>query len=138
MTHKSFIQTIFLGCILVVFSGFARADIVQCVDEAGAVTYTDVLCQNDADVARASVLSKPFAAIARLSSPVDKFAEAEKAREAASAKKQAGNRRLAIDVATLKAARSSMLLMDQAASLTRQKKLAALDQDEKDRRWFSF
>lgn len=142
MTRKPLSRTILLACILAACAGFARADIVQCVDESGTVSYTDVPCQNDADVTRAPVLSKPTAVRIPLRIPLPsvsgRFATAEKARKAASAKKHASKRRLAIDVETLKGAKSSALLTDQASFLLRQQKLAALEQDQKGRRWFDF
>jgi hypothetical protein len=136
MTHHYFTHTIFLGWILVVFAGFARADTVQCVDETGTVTYTDVPCENGADAARASALTDSSPVRAKVSSPAGTFTAVGEARESAWVKKPASNRKLAPDVATVKAARSSMLLMDRAASLLRQQKFAALDL--RSQRWFDF
>jgi hypothetical protein len=135
MTLHYFSRTIFLGCMLVVFAGVARADIVQCVDGTGTVSYMDVPCQKGANVARASALTKPSALRANVSSPARPTAAARAAREVAWKKRPASNHRLARDVATLEAARSSLLQMDNESSLLRRQKLVALEQD---RRWFKF
>jgi hypothetical protein len=136
MTHNYVARTIALGCMLVVFAGFARADIVQCVDDTRAVTYTDIPCRNGDDAARVAVLINPSAAGAKVAPSKRTFAAPRKVREAISVKKRESNRGLALDVTTLKAARSSMLLNDQESYFLRQQKLAALDL--KDQRWFNF
>jgi hypothetical protein len=136
MTHHYFGRTIVFGCMLLVFAGFARADIVKCVDETETVAYMDVPCENGADSVRASALTNPSTISARVSSRANSIAATAEIRKAAWVTKRAGNRSLSSDVATLKSARSSMLLMDQESSLLRQKKFAALDQ--KGRHWFDF
>jgi hypothetical protein len=57
---------------------------------------------------------------------------------APAAKIHVSSRHLAVDMATLKAAKSSALSMDRASSLLRQQKLATLEQEQKRRRWFEF
>jgi hypothetical protein len=41
MADRYFTHAILLGCMFVVFGASAGAEIVQCVDAAGAVTYTN-------------------------------------------------------------------------------------------------
>lgn len=125
MTRNYITRTIFVSCMLVVIAGFAKADIVQCVDDTGTITYTDVPCQIGDDVAQTSALANSSAISPKVSSRADIFVTAGAARKATWGNKSAINRTLALDVVTLKAARSSMLLMDQASSLSRKQKLAA-------------
>jgi hypothetical protein len=136
MTRHYLTYAIFLGCMLVAFTEFASADIVQCIDDTGAVTYTDVPCRNGADAARSSGLSTPSAFSANSAPPARIVAIADEPREAVAVMKRMQRRGLALDVATLQAARSSMLLTDQASSVLRQQKLASIDQ--KNQRWFAF
>lgn len=125
-------RTISLGCLLLALTRLAGAGMVQCIDVTGTVTYTDIPCRD----ARDSDFANPAAIKAETPSPAENFTAAENLRESAWAKKSVGKRRPATDVTTVKAARSSMLLKDQAWSLSRQKKWAALDRQ--DRHWFNF
>jgi hypothetical protein len=136
MAHHYLSRKIFLGCILVVFSGIASADVVQPIDNTGTDSYMDVPRRDVADAAPASALANRSAVSAKVSSQARAFAAARKAREAAWTKRAANNHGNARDVATLEAARSSLVLADNASSLLRQQKLAALE--KKDLHWFSF
>ncbi|OGB26757.1 MAG: hypothetical protein A3I66_21610 [Burkholderiales bacterium RIFCSPLOWO2_02_FULL_57_36] len=109
-----------LACALIAFTASAKAEIVQCVDEAGLITFTDVPCNADAISVRMPGSIKGSRAGAGDSPQAKRFAAAEQARAAASAGKAANNRRVALDVATSSAARASLLAIDQASTLQRQ------------------
>lgn len=134
MARHTFTYAVFFSCLLVAFANFANADIVQCIDDAGAVTFTDVPCKKSADVVRVSADSSSVSGGAALLAR--SATAAGKIHPSGSVKKPARKRGLALDVATMKAARSSMLLRDQESYLLREQKLAALDQ--KNQGWFSF
>ena len=109
--------------MLLVFSGLAKAEIVQCTDNGGLVTYTDVPCKAGSDAAPAS---RTVAVKAKALSP-KAFVLAQKARETTWAKKPASDRNLPLDVATAKAARSSFLEIDAERTFLHQQKLLALN-----------
>jgi hypothetical protein len=134
MTIPYYSNAIFLGYVLIASAGFARADIVQCAGQERTVNDADGRCQNGANSVRAS--TKPSAQRTKVPSPARTYAAAREARDAAWAKRPASKHKLPHDAATLEAARSSLLLMDNESSLLRQQKLAALDR--KDQRWFKF
>jgi len=136
MARHTFAYAVFFGCLLVAFADFANADIVQCIDGAGAVTFTDVPCKKSADVVRVSVSADSSSVSGGAALLARSATAAGKIHPSGSVKKPARKRGLALDVATMRAARSSMLLRDQESYLLREQKLAALDQ--KNQGWFSF
>lgn len=123
MTYHSFTKSVLLGCMLLVFSGLAKADIVQCTDNGGLVTYTDVPCKPGSD---AAPVSRTVAVKAKALSP-KAFVLAQKARETTWAKKPASDRNFPLDVATAKTARSSFLEIDAERTFLHQQKLLAFN-----------
>lgn len=132
MTPSYITQTIFFSCMVFVFAGLARADNAQCGEGKGKVVYTQAPCQSGDDIARAPALTDSSAISPKVSSRSDR-----KAREVTWVNDSGSNSTIGLDVRTVKAARSSMLSMDQASSLLRQQELAT-SLDQRDRRWFSF
>jgi O-succinylbenzoate synthase len=128
MNQHQFAPAVFVACVLMAFAGSAAAGIVKCVDNTGAVTFTDVPCNTDPDAAHAAdaIQAAPAPAGIKPSLRTGNFAAAEEARVAAWANKPAANRSLARDVATLKAAKAAMISSDSAAALVRQQALAQL------------
>jgi hypothetical protein len=126
MIHSSFTPTIFLGCALLALSGFASADVVQCTDSGGKITYTDVACRHGDNSTSVIPVSRPVTAKTKALSP-KAFALAQKVRESTWAKKPASNRNLPLDVASAKMARSSILEIDAERIFLRQQKLVALN-----------
>jgi hypothetical protein len=120
MTRHYLTATIFLACLPWMFAGTANAQVIQCIDDDNAVTYTNVACQHGDDARRPAKAAAPGAAI---SSPAS--TRMATAPDPASIEAQA-NPHLALDVATLKAARSAMASLDRAALLSRQQKLAGI------------
>lgn len=128
MAQHCLSKTLFLGCVFVAFTQLASAEVMQCVSPAGTVTYTNVSCPLNAEVAsngKVSSTDSPSVTSA-------KYGQATSVKTASNSRRKS----LAIDIETLKAAREAMLLMDQESSLLREQKLAALD--EKNRGWLNF
>ncbi len=124
MTSHQIIHSIVAACVLTVSTGLARADIVQCINDAGGVTYTDVACATQADADRATYpIDIPAARIAEIA-PVSAFAAAEEARSASWAGKRLVKRGHTLDVTTLKAAKAQMISVDLMADLARQQALS--------------
>lgn len=118
------VPTVLFAFLLVASAGSAQADIMQCVDAKGQVTFTDVACGTDADAdADASGALAPKEVKPTIISPSSqkkRLMAAEKARSVAWAKKRPASRALALDVATMSAARAVMTTMDHASDLARQ------------------
>jgi len=123
MTKPHFTHAIVVACMLLAFAGSAAAGILKCTDKAGAVTFTDVPCNADADAAHVSIAIDAAPVKTRVLPLAGNVSAAEEARVTARANKPAANRGMALDVATLKAARASMVSMDQASALVRQQAL---------------
>lgn len=132
MTPSYITQTIFFSSLVFVFAGLARADNAQCGEGKGKAVYIQAPCQSGDDIARNSALTDSSAISPKVSSRSDR-----KAREVAWVNDNGSNSTIGLDVRTVKAARSSMLSMDQASSLLRQQELAT-SLDQKNQRWFSF
>ena len=119
-----FSRTILLACAFIAVTGFAKADIVRCIDADGMVLITDAPCNADANTVQAPASAKATRSGGKGSPEAKRFAAAEQARTVAWANKPATGRRIALDVATLKAAKVTMVSNDQASTLVRQEALA--------------
>ncbi|OGB25303.1 MAG: hypothetical protein A3I66_04410 [Burkholderiales bacterium RIFCSPLOWO2_02_FULL_57_36] len=126
MTYHTFSRTILISCMLVVFSGLARAEVTRCVDNTGKLSYTTGLCKEAGDAVPASTARKPSAVKSGASS-AKKIGATKNSRETAWAKTPANIRKRSLDAATAKAAKSSILLIDEERFLLHQQKLALLD-----------
>jgi hypothetical protein len=143
MKPHTFRTSIFISAMLAASAAFAGADIVKCVDQNGRVTLTDsqcgdgvqtVLMPGSADTPTASVdpqsaetaaLPVPPAA-RRMSIERIVLAPAQMQHDSWSAPRPSG-RILARDVETLKAARLSMQVLDEASATIRHQRLAGLN-----------
>lgn len=123
-TQHRFSRMILLACAFIAVTGSAKADIVRCIDGEGMVLITDTPCNADATTVRAPSVAKATRTGGKGSPEANRFAAAEQARAAAWANKPAASRKFALDVATLKAAKISMVSIDQASTLERQEALA--------------
>lgn len=126
MIHHHFGKTILLGCVLLACAGFATADIGQC-NKDGKPVYKNVRCNNAVKIERPSASKKHTSIRAKVSSTNTTVAASSKAHQAAWKKKATSERRFPLDVATAKAARTSMLLIEESWSYLREQKLAALE-----------
>jgi len=109
---------------LIGFSVSARAEVVQCIDDTGSITFTDLPCNADADAVPVAGPIRTPTATTKAGSQGANFAAAEQARMAAIAIKQKQKRGLAVDVATMETARLSLIAKDREAALARQQALA--------------
>jgi hypothetical protein len=122
--------TFMVALILISCLGFAeraRADIIECVDEAGAVTFTDVPCKSAADAKRGAARYSAEVAQARNSATSAKATAGQHGRPAKSENRLPSYSGLDTDVATLKAAKSSLLMMERASAMARHQALASRD-----------
>jgi hypothetical protein len=129
MTRHQLASTIFVAWVLIALPASVSAEIAQCSEQTGAGTFTDAPCKSQTVVKRVAYTIPASAARIKASPQPMNFAAAEKTGTAASTNKQAFHRRLAVDVSTLKAAKVSLVSMDDASALVRQQALA----EEKDR-----
>jgi hypothetical protein len=109
---------------LTAFAWPVQADVVQCIEGNGTVTYTNLPCETGTTTASVSESDAP--------SP-DQIASP--ALESAWLKNHGSNRSVTVDAETLAAARSSLQMRDQA-SPRQQVTLVALDQ--RNPGWFDF
>lgn len=125
MTNHRIFHTTFAACVLLAATGFAQAEIVQCVTVSGAMTFTDSPCKIHSQTVQ--VLDSGEAALtsARLQSATSGFAAAERARVAAWKVKRPPARRMSSDVAMLKIAKANMISQDLETALVRRQ--AAID-----------
>jgi hypothetical protein len=144
MKRHSFRTSIFISAMLAASAAFAGADIVKCVDQNGHVTLTDAQCSEgvqtvlvtgaadtpadgSAETASADTAMLPAAPAARRT-PIQRIvlAPAQMQHDSWSAHRPSG-RMLARDVETLKAARLSMQVLDEASATVRHQRLAGLN-----------
>lgn len=119
--QRQAISTILFTSLMLAFAAPASAEIVQCVASTGTVTFTDRAC--GADTISSAVTGWTETAPAANAAPLlhnGRFAAAEKARTLVWANKSAVARRLAVDVATMSAAKASMEALDIESALSRQ------------------
>jgi hypothetical protein len=124
MTPTEIRNSIFLVCCLFVLSGVANAQVVRCIDETGAVTFTDTPCKSDGDAARGSRSTKVAelqSSVTPIAPAVKNFAAAEGIRAAAWTAGHQTGPALAIDVATLKAAKALMISTSRAPPFERRR-----------------
>ena len=127
MTPNSFRPALLLAGLIAASAAFAGPDIVKCTDSAGHVTLTDEPCHEGSEtVLVPGGAQTPAAEDGEHPLAVTRIAATERVAAPRSAvradnwvKKAMPERMLARDVATLKAARATMQLQDNAARHTR-------------------
>jgi hypothetical protein len=137
MNRKTFRSSLLLTALFAASAAFANsADIVKCVDQDGRVTLTDNQCSAGVQtVLVAASAEAPAAADAEAVEPVTAVpAPARRVTRMAFtpmpiqhdswSAPRGKSRMLARDVETLKAARLSMQVLDQASASTRQQRVA--------------
>ncbi|NHZ35872.1 DUF4124 domain-containing protein [Massilia sp. CCM 8692] len=147
MIHRALTRSMFFAGLMLSSAVFADAEIVKCIDSGGKVTLTDARCpaaeQTVAVVAGSAGPAAPEAeedndmalvsdeaadTPAAVSAPtIERYnsAAAWTKRELPGVRKFAAGA-LARDVATLKAARHSLMLQDSAAQSARSQRIASL------------
>lgn len=134
MNSHASTRAIFLAGMVFASGAFAGADINKCITPAGHVTLTDEICPDGTQTVK--VISAPSdaqeesaSAPATLVRPVSNkhFTVGRlPARYVTLMKSPTPARGLALDVATLRAARLNMHLLDNAAQVVKSQRLAAL------------
>lgn len=125
MNSQAITRTIFLASMVFASSAFAGADINKCTTPTGHVTLTDEVCPDGTDTVK--VVSAPDANGAVPPAGVVRHMVARMPpRHAALMRTTPPSRGLSLDVATLKAARTNMQIIDSAAQALRSQRLAGL------------
>lgn len=134
MNCKAIRHTLFVAGMVFVSSTFAGTEVIKCTDQSGHVTLTDQPCKGEAaqevlsGAAGASSLTDEAAPAA--SDVTDRYQltnlpPSTRMRAAPFTQVQAPGRALARDVATLKEARRTLMLLDSSMSASRQRGFAA-------------
>ena len=125
MNSKTSTRALFLAGMMLAASAYAGADINKCVSASGSVTLTDEVCPPGAQTVKlvsaaadSATDETPPAASQRTS--VERYpATRLPARATAQMRNAQPARGLSLDIATLKAARMNMQLVDNAAQSMR-------------------
>ncbi|MCW2665030.1 MAG: hypothetical protein JWP83_6182 [Mycobacterium sp.] len=142
MNRQTFRASIFITAMLAASAASAGGDIVKCVDQNGHVTLTDAQCgegaqtvvvAGGAEAPAAADAASPESAV-QSAAPVARrmaierivLAPAQMQHDSWSAPRPSG-RMLSRDVETLKAARASMQVLDEASASSRHQRLAGLN-----------
>jgi hypothetical protein len=143
MKHNAIRTSMFIAAMLAASAAFAGADIVKCVDQEGHVTLTDSHCSAAAEkvvvvavsedtpaAAPDEMIAAPAApaapAVRRMTVQRDLLPPAQP-RQTNWSTTRPPSRALARDVETLKAARSSMKVLDEASATLKHQRLAGLN-----------
>jgi hypothetical protein len=142
MKHNAIRTSMFLTAMLAASAAFAGADIVKCVDQEGHVTLTDSHCSAAVEkvVVAASEETPALASDEVIAAPAAPAAPAVRRmtvqryllppaqpRQTNWSTTPPASRALARDVETLKAARSSMKVLDEASAALKHQRLAGLN-----------
>jgi hypothetical protein len=139
MNSKTIRSSIFLTAMLTASAAFAGADIVKCIDQDGRVTLTDSGCSEgsqkvvvmgsgDSPAAAEDMAAAPAPAPAVRRVMVERYVlPPAELRQANRSSARPASRPLARDVETLKAARLSMRVLDEASATQRHQRLAGLN-----------
>jgi hypothetical protein len=139
MKRNAIRTSMFITAMLAASAAFAGADIVKCVDQEGHVTLTDAHCsaavetvvvaasEETPEVAPDEVIAAPAAPAARRMTVQRYLLPAAQPRQTNWSTTRPASRALARDVETLKAARSSMKVLDEASAALKHQRLAGLN-----------
>jgi hypothetical protein len=138
MNRQTIRSSIFFTAMLAASAAFAGGDIVKCVDQAGKVTLTENQCSEGVQTVLVTGDAPAVASEAAAADPTVQAAPARRAVQRLSyapvaiqhdnwTAPKSMARPLARDVETLKAARISMQVLDEASSTSRHQRLAGLN-----------
>ena len=137
MNRPTIRNSIFIAAILTASAAFAGGDIVKCVDQNGHVTLTENQCSEGVQTVLVAGGSETPAALSSEAAPAPAAAPARRVQrivyipEAIQHDSLAASlpraKMLSRDAATLKAARTSMQVMDEASSALRHQRLAGVN-----------
>jgi hypothetical protein len=147
MKRHTIRTSMFVTAMLAASAAFAGADIVKCVGQDGRVTLTDSHCSEGVEKVIVAAAAETPAAAEDTSAAADVAAVADspavspvrrvtvqrmvlppsELRQSAWAAPRPASRPLARDVETLKAARMSMQVLDQAAATMKHQRIAGIN-----------
>ena len=135
MIRQTVRRTLFIAGMVFVSSTFAGTEVIKCTDDSGRVTLTDQPCQRDDEQLVLSAAATPAAATvpeaaAEVASSSERYQvralpPSRSLRAAPYTEVHAPGRSLARDVATLKEARRTLMLLDSTMAASRQGRLDA-------------
>lgn len=134
MNCKAIRHTLFVAGMVFVSSTFAGTEVIKCTDQSGHVTLTDQPCKGAAAQVVLSGATAPSGladeGTPEVSNGADRYQltnlpPSTRMRAAPFTQVQAPGRSLARDVATLKEARRTLMLLDSSMSASRQRGFAA-------------
>jgi hypothetical protein len=135
MIRQTVRRTLFIAGMVFVSSTFAGTEVIKCTDDSGRVTLTDQPCQRDDEQVVLSAAATPAAAtvaeaVAGVASSGERYQvralpPSRSLRAAPYTEVHAPGRSLARDVATLKEARRTLMLLDSTMAASRQGRLDA-------------
>ncbi|MCC6070899.1 DUF4124 domain-containing protein [Massilia sp. GCM10020059] len=134
MNCKAIRHTLFVAGMVFVSNTFAGTEVIKCTDQSGHVTLTDQPCKGEAAQVVLSAATAPAAAADEAapaaSGGTDRYQltnlpPSSRMRAAPFTQVQAPGRSLARDVATLKEARRTLMLLDSSMAASRQRGFAA-------------
>lgn len=135
MTQSRIFSAVFVACALSASAGMANAAIIQCLDDAGGMRFTDTACTDDADAVQRIHTDKTAAVGTRARPPAPDFAAPERARVAGDAVRAPSGRGMAVDTAMLKVAKVTMTSIDAPWLLARQQALSDSEQVRSSSYW---
>lgn len=127
MSPHPVFHTLVAACLLSLTATSAMAEIVKCVNSAGAVTFRDVPCKAGEDAVRLFGPVNPGMRKEPAASLADKQPAAASGRATVKIERVPPNHGLGTDVATLKAAREILVSMDHLSKLSHQQAYASRD-----------
>lgn len=115
MTKRTYYRSIGIaGCLILFTAGAANAEIIQCTDNTGSTTFTDIPCVVDARAVQA------FPVMAAPITGKERFAAAEQARSVAAPNNVRTSKSYSLDERTVRGAKVMTDAMDVASDLARQ------------------
>lgn len=124
MNSAAITRTLFLAGMVAASAAFAGADVNKCVAPTGHVTLTDEVCPDGTDTVKL-VNGMAEGSGITAAPTVERYSARLPARPLALAR-TTPSRGLALDVATLKAARANLHVFDSASQALRSQRLAGL------------
>lgn len=125
MNTQAITRTLFLAGMVAASAAFAGADVNKCIAPGGHVTLTDEVCPDGTETIKL-VTGMAEDSGAAPAPTAAHYGARLPARPAALARTTAPSRGLALDVATLKAARANLHVIDMASQALRSQRLAGL------------
>lgn len=125
-----------LGCMMLVFVGMAEAGVASCDEKTECILATDVIYDNVSDEVPVQASESNRVVEDTALSTTENAIDSSAVNEGVWAQNRAQTRSIALDVETMRAAKSSVLASDVALHSLPPSNLVALDKRNSD--WFDF